>query len=50
MKNQSPLINHGKNENPKVRENWRAAIDKESEEMNKKKVREVIKKEDNPKN
>jgi Reverse transcriptase (RNA-dependent DNA polymerase) len=37
-------------EDPKVKENWRAAINKEFDEMNKKKVWEIIKKEDIPKN
>jgi hypothetical protein len=37
-------------EDPKVRENWRAAINKEFDEMNNKKVWEIIKKEDIPKN
>jgi hypothetical protein len=35
---------------PKVREKWREAINKELKEMNKKEVWEVIKKEDMPKN
>ena len=35
---------------PKVSENWQAAINKEFDEMNKKKVWEIIKKEDIPKN
>jgi hypothetical protein len=36
-------------EDPKVRENWRAAINKEFDEMNKKKLWEIIKKKDIPK-
>jgi hypothetical protein len=35
---------------PKVKENLRAVINKEFDEMNKKKVWEIIKKEDIPKN
>jgi Reverse transcriptase (RNA-dependent DNA polymerase) len=37
-------------QDPKVRANWQAAINKEFDEMNKKKVWEIIKKEDIPKN
>jgi hypothetical protein len=37
-------------EDPKVRENWRAVIDKEFDEMSKKKVWEIINEEDTPKN
>jgi hypothetical protein len=36
-------------EDPNVKENWRAAIKKEFDEVNKKKVWEIIKKEDIPK-
>ena len=38
------------NEDTKIREKWREAINKEFEEMNKKEVWEIIKKEDIPKN
>jgi hypothetical protein len=43
----SQALNH---EDPKVRENWLSAINKDFDDMNKQKVWEIIKKEDIPKN